>query len=176
MIHLTKLASLESSWWTLTKLWDQIMCYAPQGNITETKINLQPERFRWTLCTKHKHRCFLESLPESRHPRLKKKKISFNHRQNTDKELPVCFHKSNTIYLREYLLHNSNEFNYFVYLWAFMWRYISSHLHLDMTNESTVFCLRLIHFHLIRQWLINFIFWCGGHPVIESMLFQNLWT
>lgn len=52
------------------------MCYAPQGNITKTKINLQPERFRWTLCTKHKHRCFLESLPESRHPRLKKKKNS----------------------------------------------------------------------------------------------------
>lgn len=100
-------------WNHLTKLWNQIVYYTPRGNIIKTKINLQPVRFRWTVCTKHKHGCLLESLPESRHPRLRKIKFSYHHRQNTDKEPTAYSNKPCIIYLREYLLHNS-EFNYFV--------------------------------------------------------------
>lgn len=110
-----------------------------QENIIKTKINLQTERFRWTLCIKHKHIHFLEWLPESRCLRLTKIKFSYQHSLNTDKEPTVCSHKSNNRYLRENTLHNSSEFNYFVYLWTFMWRYISSYLHLDVTNGSTGF-------------------------------------
>lgn len=72
----------------------------PQGNIIKTKINFQPVRFRWVVCAKHKHRCFPESLPESRRPRLRKIKFSYHHRQNTDKEPTVYSCKQNIIYLR----------------------------------------------------------------------------
>lgn len=104
-------------------------------NIIKSKINLQTERFRWTLC-KEKH-TFSWVTARVQTPQINKIKFSYQHSQNTDKEPTVYSHKSNNRHLRENLLHNSSEFNYFVYLWTFMWRYMSSYLHLDMTNKST---------------------------------------
>lgn len=104
-------------------------------NIIKSKINLQTERFRWTLC-KEKH-TFSWVTARVQTPQINKIKFSYQHSQNADKEPSVYSHKSNNRHLRENLLHNSSEFNYFVYLWTFMWRYMSSYLHLDMTNKST---------------------------------------
>lgn len=104
-------------------------------NIIKSKINLQTERFRWTLC-KEKH-TFSWVTARVQTPQINKIKFSYQHSQNADKEPSVYSHKSNNRHLRENLLHNSSEFNYFVYLWTFMWRYISSYFHLDMTNKST---------------------------------------
>lgn len=104
-------------------------------NIIKSKINLQTERFRWTLC-KEKH-TFSWVTARVQTPQINKIKFSYQHSQNADKEPTVYSHKSNNRHLRENLLHNSSEFNYFVYLWTFMWRYISSYFHLDMTNKST---------------------------------------
>lgn len=100
--------------------------------LLKQKKNLQPVIFRWTVCAKHKHRCLPESLPESRHPRLTKIKFSYHHRQNTDKEPTAYSSKPNIIYLREYLLHNSSEFNQFVSIVNLIILFICEHLCKDI--------------------------------------------
>lgn len=106
--HWTK---VKPTWGTVPKLEIRLHTVLLRETLLKQKKNLQPVRFRWTASAKHKHRCLPESLPESRHPRLTKIKFSYHHRQNTDKEPTVYSCKPNIIYLREYLLHNSSEFN-----------------------------------------------------------------
>lgn len=68
-------------------------------NIIKSKINLQTERFRWTLC-KEKH-TFSWVTARVQTPQINKIKFSYQHSQNADKEPSVYSHKSNNRHLRE---------------------------------------------------------------------------